>query len=95
LAKDYVIMTQNWEHSVTEKRKRRPEKTLSDLPQINGSESIKVAGRRAKTTTQRLCELYVSLTQTMDPSLVKYYLQHSDLQKRLKKATPKGTQPKT
>ena len=41
--------------------------------------------RRATSTTERLCHLYVTLTQNMDPSVVRYYLQHDEVRKVFRK----------
>jgi hypothetical protein len=38
--------------------------------------SLTIVARQATLITERLCHLYITLTQNMDPGLIKYYLQH-------------------
>jgi hypothetical protein len=36
--------------------------------------------KRAASITEKLCHLYISITQDMDPSLIKYHLQSEKIQ---------------
>jgi len=49
--------------------------------------SARDIAKRATTTTERLCHLYVTITQNMDPSLVRYYLQHDKVRKLFKRSS--------
>jgi hypothetical protein len=55
------------------------------LPNTEITPSLANAGRRAATITERLCGLYIMVTMNMDMSLIKYYVQSGELQKRFKK----------
>ena len=70
-------------------RSRRTNVSALMLPNTEITPSLAHAGRRAATITERLCGLYIMVTMNMDLSLIKYYVQSGELQKRLKKC-PNG-----
>jgi len=64
---------------------RRTDNNENDLGFEHVS-AVRDVARRATTTTEQLCQLYVTVTQTMDPSLVKYYLHNEKVQKLFKRS---------
>jgi hypothetical protein len=70
---------------------RHLEKSSGSLPNAEKNpQSLIDAGRRAATTTEWLCGLYVMVTMNMDLSLIRYYVQSGELQKWLKKQLSNG-----